>query len=282
MTDTLNINAYAKINLTLDVIRKLESGYHEIESVKQQLRLNDKITLRTLNERRIIINFKEIPKEQNIVYKAATLLEKRFKPEKGVEITIKKNIPIGGGLAGGSADAAATLKGLNKLWNLGLKRKELIEIGKELGMDVPFCIFGKTALATGQGNILRRLRPIMEFSVVIINPGFRISTKQAYEKLDTEKTGKRHGTEEMVNAIEHQEKGQIIRNLHNDFEFSVIKEYPIISEIKKDIIKNGALNALMSGSGPTVFALFEDKEKAKKAYENLKDKYEFVCLTKTR
>ncbi len=282
MTDTLNINAYAKINLTLDIIKKLESGYHEIESIKQQLKLHDNITLSTLNEKNIIINCKEVKKEKNLAYKAALLLQKKFNPEKGAEITIKKNIPISSGLAGGSTDAAATLKGLNKLWNLGLKRKELMEIGKEIGMDVPFCILGKTALATGKGIILRRLRPIMEFNVLLINPGFKVSTKQAYEKLDLENTGKRHSTEEMEKAIECQKKEDIITNLHNDFEFNTIKEHPIITEIKKEIIRNGAANALMSGSGPTIFGIFEDEEKAKKAYEVLKDKYKFVCLTKTR
>ncbi len=282
MTDTLNINAYAKINLTLDITKKLDSGYHEVESIKQQLRLHDELTLRTLNEKTIIINCKGVPKEKNIAYKAAVLLQKKFKPEKGVEINIEKNIPIGSGLAGGSADAAATLKGLNKLWNLGLKREELIEIGKELGMDVPFCIFGKTALATGRGDILRRLRAIRDFSIVLINPGFRISTKKAYEKLDLKKIGKRQSTQELVNAIEHQKTELITVSLHNDFESNAVKEHPVIIEMKNKLTENGALNALMSGSGPTVFGLFENKEKAKKAYENLKDKYKFVCLTKTR
>ena len=282
MADTIEINAYAKINLTLDVMKRLESGYHEIESVKQQITLHDDLMLGTLNEKTIIVNCKEVPKEKNLAYKAALLLQKKFRPEKGIEITIRKNIPIGSGLAGGSADAAATLKGLNKLWNLGLKRKELIEIGKEIGMDVPFCIFGKTAFATGTGAILRRLRPIMEFDIILINPGFRISTKQAYEKIDMEKAGKRQSTQEMVKAIESQNKEGVISSLHNDFEANAIKEHPVISEIKKELIKNGALNSLMSGSGPTVFGIFDDKEKAKKAYQSLKDKYAYVCLAKAR
>jgi len=282
MTDTININAYAKINLTLDIIKRLESGYHEIESVKQQLMLHDDITLRTLNEKSIMINCEGVPKEKNLAYKAALLLQKKFNPEKGAEITIKKEIPIGAGLGGGSADAAATFKGLNKLWNLQLKREQLMKIGEEIGMDVPFCVLGKTALATGTGTILRKLRPIMEFYAVLVNPGFRISTKEAYEKLDIEKTGKRHSTDFMVKAIEYQREDQITSNLHNDFESSIIKEHPIISGIKSELIKNGALNSLMSGSGPTVFGLFENKEKAKAAYSALSGKYSFVCLTKTR
>lgn len=256
------IKSYAKINLTLKIGKKLPSGYHEIKSVMQQINLFDILKFKKLEENKIVIkcNLKELENEENIVYKAALLLKNKFKIMEGIEIDIKKNIPVGSGLAGGSGDAAATLKVMNKLFNLNLDENELIKIGMKLGSDVPFQIIGGTALVEGVGEKIKEIEPPKEENILIIKPGIQISTKWAYEELDKKSTK---------------------TNPENDFEPLISKKYPIINKIKEQLKNNGAVKALMSGSGPAVFGLFKDKTTAEKAYNKLKDKYPFVYLTTT-
>lgn len=282
--------AYAKINLSLDIIKRLSSGYHKIESVIQELELHDIIKLKKIDKGiKLRTNANICPDKKNLAYKAAELLIKNFKINKGVEITIEKNIPIAAGLGGGSSDAAATLKGMNKLFNLNLSEKELIKISENIGMDVPFFILGSTVRVTGRGENVKRIETLPNnIYFVLVKPNFNISTKHAYKNLDYEQAGKKLKTAEMLNAIKEKNIKKIVENMHNDFEYTVCKEYPIINEIKQKIIKNGALNALMSGSGPTVFGITQEEAVAKNIGDSLKkDPYfkknlDFVCVTQTR
>jgi len=281
--------AYSKINLSLDIIKRLASGYHKIESVIQELELHDIIKLKKIEKGiKLKCNINICPDNENLAYKAAELLIKNFKINSGVEITIEKNIPVAAGLGGGSADAAATLKGMNKLFNLNLSEEGLIEISKSIGMDVPFFILGSTVHATGRGENVKRIETLANnIYFVLAKPNFNISTKNAYENLDYEKTGKQLKTAEMLNAIREKDIKKIADNLHNDFEYSVCREYPIINEIKQKMIENKALNALMSGSGPTVFGITKEKAVAENILDSLKkDPYfkknlDFVRVTQT-
>ncbi len=282
--------AYAKVNLSLNIINRLPSGYHNIESVLQQIELHDSIALRVIKQGiKINCNKNICSDERNLAYKAAELMiqNKDYKINQGVEITIEKNIPVAAGLGGGSADAAATLKGMDKLFNLNLSEDELIKISKDIGVDVAFCLLGGTAYASGFGTDLKKIEKIPKFYVVLAKPKFSISTKHAYETLDYEKTGKQLKTAEMLNAIREKDINKIAENLHNDFEYSVCKEHPIINEIKQKIIENKALNALMSGSGPTVFGITKEKAVAENIRDSLKkDPYfrknlDFVYITHT-
>ncbi|MBU4493106.1 MAG: 4-(cytidine 5'-diphospho)-2-C-methyl-D-erythritol kinase [Nanoarchaeota archaeon] len=281
--------AYSKINLSLDIIKRLASGYHKIESVIQELELHDIIKLKKIEKGiKLKCNINICPDNENLAYKAANILIENYGIKEGVEITIEKRIPVAAGLGGGSSDAAATLKGMNKLFNLNLSEKELIEISNNIGMDVAFCLFGGTAYATGMGNELQKIEKIPEFYVVLAKPNFNISTEDAYNNIDYEKTGKQLKTAEMLNAIKEEDINKIAESMHNDFEYIVCKEHPIINEIKQKMIQNGALNALMSGSGPTVFGITKGKTIAEKIYNSLildhyfKENLDFVCVTQTR
>ena len=280
----LEFKSYAKINLALEIGKKRSAGYHEIRSIMQQINLFDKLTFKKLEEDRIIIkcNLKELENDGNICYKAALLLKNEFNIKEGIEIDIEKNIPIGSGLAGGSGNAAATLKALNEMFELNLSEDKLIEIGIQLGSDVPFQIIGGTALVEGIGEELTKLNPLENIDVLLINPNINISTKWAYEEFD--KVNNQKGSnnfDKMLKGIGEGNLNGISENLYNDFEEVIFNSYPEIRKIKEDLIKNNALNALMSGSGSSVFGLFENKGEAEKTHLNLKDKYPFVCLTNT-
>ncbi len=282
--------AYAKINLSLDIIKRISSGYHKIEFVIQELELHDIIKIKKIEKGiKLNCNTNICPANENLAYKAAELLIKKFKINNGVEITIEKNIPIASGLGGGSSDAAATLKGMNKLFNLNLSEEELIEISGDIGMDVPFFILGSTVHVTGRGENVKRIETMPNnIYFVLAKPKFSISTEYAYNNIDYEKTGKQLKTAEMINTIMEKDIKKIAENMHNDFEYSTFREYPIINEIKQKMIENKALNALMSGSGPTVFGITKEKAVAENICNSLKeDPYfkkniEFVCVTQTR
>ena len=283
MSTTINLNAYAKINLTLDVLKRLESGYHEIETVYHQIGLHDTIILKELEEKHVIIRTNaDIPKESNLAYKSAMLLKKRFKVQKGVEITIKKQIPIASGLSGGSTDAASVLIGLNKLWNLQLKSDALIEMAQQIGMDVPFSLLGGTALGTGRGETLQKIKTELKIPLLIIIPGFWISTAEAYKSLKEEELGKSRRAGKMAEAIGKEDLKKVAGCIGNDFEPWATRKYPEIRKIKQNLLEAGALNAALSGSGPTVFGIFENSETAMKAHKLLKGKYPFVQVTRSR
>lgn len=278
------IDAHGKINLALDVLYPRDDGYHEINTIMQQIDLKDTITLRNIEGDRAIIecNSKEVPlDESNLAYKAWEKIVEKTNFLRGVHITIDKNIPVAAGLAGGSTNAAAVLKGLNLLWNLNLSQEELMEIGVEIGADVPFCILGGTAHARGIGEKLKKIRSFSNKLILLANIGKPVSSAYVYNKLDLENRSKRIDVDKIVKYIEEDDVKKVAENMENIMEQVVIKEYPIIAQIKEDMVRYGALGSIMSGSGPTVFGIFDDEEKLLRCKEFLEKKVEKVLVTKT-
>ena len=250
----MRLRALAKINLGLDVLRKREDGYHEVRMVMQTIRMYDQLDITRNIQPGIHIktNLPYLPvNENNLVFKAAKLLMDEFQIQEGLSIQLKKVIPVSAGMAGGSSDAAAALVGVNKIFALGLSRKELMERGRQIGADVPYCVMRGTALAEGIGEILTPLPPVPQGYVLVGKPGVNVSTKFVYGRLDAANLKEHPDIDGMVAAL-----GQ--------------KDLRQVDEIKKSMVRWGALNALMSGSGPTVFGLFDDREKAEYASEKLK------------
>jgi len=278
------IDAHGKINLALDVLYPRDDGYHEINTIMQQIDLKDTITLRNIEGDRAIIecNSEEIPlDESNLAYKAWEKIVEKTNFLRGVHITIDKNIPVAAGLAGGSTNAAAVLKGLNLLWNLNLSQERLMEIGAEIGADVPFCILGGTAHARGIGEKLKKIRSFSNKLILLANIGKPVSSAYVYNKLDLENRSKRIDVDKIVKYIEEDDVKKVAENMENIMEQVVIKEYPIIAQIKEDMVRYGALGSIMSGSGPTVFGIFDDEEKLLRCKEFLEKKVEKVLVTKT-
>jgi len=266
--DHVNVYANAKINLALDVIGKREDGYHELCTVMQTVALKDKLTIRKLytSQIRLNSNVKWLPNdERNLAYGAAKILLDRFDVDFGVLIEIEKKIPICAGLGGGSADAAATLLGVRKLFNLPIDMGELMEIGLNLGADVPFCIMKGTALAEGIGEELTPLASCPDIQIVIAKPPVSVSTKEVFRQFKQENVGRRPDIAQMIQDIENGDIKSIAAGLVNVLESVTAKEFVVIERIKRLMVLNGALGAVMSGSGPTVFGMFEDKRAANKA-----------------
>ena len=271
--NSINIKAYAKINLALDVIGKRDDGYHELNMIMQSIRLHDKIYIRKNNNREIKLksNLPYIPvNHKNIVYKAVDLFRKTYNIKQGVFVNIYKQIPVSAGLAGGSTDAAATIKGLNKLFNTGLSLEEMMELGGKLGADVPFCMMMGTVLSQGIGDILTPLDKMPDCYILLIKPPFSVSTKKVYENFKLDHTISHPDISASIKAIKNNDLPELSSHMANVLESVTIKKYPSINQIKKLMLDNGAFVALMSGSGPTVFGLFEDKGVAKKAYDSIK------------
>ena len=281
----MSISSYAKINLLLRIGKKLSSGYHNIQSVMQRIELKDAITVERLQEDKIIIECtnKELENENNLAYKSAVLLKNKFKLKQGVKIFIEKNVPIEAGLGGGSSNAATTLLSLNKLWGLRLKEKQLQELAGEIGSDVQFFIGENAALVEGIGNKVKRIKKSFSINIVLVNPGFRVSTKWAYSAFDKQKPKIKFkaSIDDLIKAIEKKDIKEIANNLHNDFEPIISKRYKILSEIKTNLLREDALNATISGSGPTVFGIFNSIYEAREAFFKIQYDYPFVFLTKT-
>ena len=281
----MGIPSYAKINLFLKIGRKMGSGYHQIQSVMQKIELSDSISIEPINEDKIIVEStnKELENESNLVYKVAMLLKKKYKVRHGVKIFIEKNIPLEAGLGGGSSNASTVLLNLNKLWGLKLKEKQLIDLAAQIGSDVPFFIDENAALVEGIGDKIKRIKKSFSINIVLINPGFRISTKWAYAAFDRQKPKIKAKADinALVKAIEKKDIKEIANNLHNDFEPVVTKKYKVISEIKNNLLRNDALNASVSGSGPTVFGVYNSIYEAREAFFKIQYDYPFVFLTKT-
>lgn len=281
----IKLDAYAKINLSLDVLGKRENGYHELSMIMQQIDLKDIISITEISEQnKIIINSNNprVPLDStNIVYKAWEILSNRYDINKGVCIDIQKNIPLAGGLAGGSTDAAAVLKGLNEIWNLRLADKELMNISLEIGSDIPFCIMGGTALAEGIGEKLTPLKSFAGKYILIANPGVEVSTAYVYKNLDLKSIKERPNIKNIIEYIEKDNIQSLAKEMKNVLETVSIDKYPIINEIKSDMIDKGAIGSLMSGSGATVFGIFDDKDKLNYCKKNLEEKIETVIATKT-
>lgn len=275
--------APAKINLSLDVLHKREDGYHEMKMVMTSVDLADRIVLKTIEEDRIVIHSTNgfLPLDQrNHAYKAAKLLKDTYHIEKGVDITIEKNIPIAAGLAGGSSDAAATLRGLNRLWNLKLTKEELATLGEEIGSDVPYCIYGGTAYATGRGEKIQQIKDIPQCWVVLVKPKKGISTWTVFENLSFEQLVHPE-IPQMLTAIEADDYSQMVNSTGNALETVSAVKQPDIKRIKKKMIQFGADAALMSGSGPTIYALCKKYSKAQRVYNGLKGFCNEVYLVRT-
>ncbi len=263
----LRLKAYGKINLGLDVVRRREDGYHEVKMIMQTVKIYDKLLFKILEEDKIIIktNLDFLPtNENNLIYKAIKLIKDEYNIHKGVEVDLHKCIPVAAGMAGGSTDCAAALVGMNKLFNLGISKGKLMEYGVTLGADVPYCILRGTALSEGIGEILTPLPPIPNCYIVIAKPHINVSTKFVYENLVLDENIVHPDIDGMVEAIKNEDLIGITDRMANVLETVTTKEYPVIEDIKKLMKDNEAINSLMSGSGPTVFGIFTDSEKAKK------------------
>lgn len=260
----LSIKAYAKINLYLDVISRYPDGYHQIESVMQSISLHDLIEISQSQDLSISCTKEELSNKENLAYRAAEMLRATISKKAGAHIHIKKNIPVAAGLAGGSADAAATLVGLNILWQLDLNSDQLQEIGARLGADIPFCLAGGTMLAEGRGEKLSKLKAMPEAWIVLITPPLHISTAEVYRMLDERELAPLYLAREFYDALLSGNVSHIAVMLKNLLEEVVLPIHPEIDGIKKLAVDSGALGALMSGSGPSVFALCKDEESAKR------------------
>ncbi len=270
--EQIKLKALAKINLGLDVVRKREDGYHEVRMIMQTINVYDKIAIMKIDEPEIRVktNLYYLPNnENNLVYKAAKLLMDEFNIQQGISIDLEKYIPVAAGMAGGSSDAAAVLIGVNKMFRLGLTRKQLMERGVTIGADVPYCIMRGTALAEGIGEVLTHLNPMPKCYVLIAKPGISVSTKFVYGNLRADEITSHPDIDGMIEALNKGDIKGITDKMANVLEDVTIKEYPVIEEIKNIMKDNGALNAMMSGSGPTVFGIYTDQEKAKLAYEEI-------------
>jgi len=281
----LTINAHAKINLTLEVVRRLATGYHELRTVYQQVELCDDLLLADSpgDATRLTCDDQQLDAgPANLVWRAADLLRCRFQPRRGVHIHLRKRIPVGGGLAGGSTDAAATLRGLNRLWRLGLSQDDLLRLGAELGMDVPFCVLGGTALGSGRGEIVHALPPLPPLAVVIAHPGCASSTAEAYANLCPEHMGGGAKTEDMLAAISRGDTRAVAAGLYNVFEHDLIGRLPAIGRIKHLMLDNGAWNAALTGSGACVFALAGSLAEAETIACAVRREFSHVFVTRTR
>ena len=266
--NSIKLKSRAKINLSIDVLGKRQDGYHLVEMIMQTIDLYDLIEINEKDNDQITIKSTsdEIPLDcNNLVYKAANLIKKTFNINKGVEIHIKKNIPVAAGMAGGSSNAAAVLVGLNKLWNLDLSNQELEEIGLKLGADVPFCINGGAVLASGIGEELTPIKGLTkDVCILVCKPDLFVSTKEVYECIDSKDIDKRPNNKFLIECLKNEDTRQLAENMFNVLEGVTVDKHPVIQQIKDIMTNNRALGAMMSGSGPTVFGLYENKEDAVK------------------
>lgn len=268
--DKINLKALAKINLGLDVLRKREDGYHEVKMIMQTICLYDELEICKSRRSGIQVetNLYYLPtNENNLVYRAAKLLMDEFEMEQGVQIRLNKKIPVAAGMAGGSSDAAAVLWGMNQMYRLGLSKKDLMERGVKLGADVPYCILRGTALAEGIGEKLSVLPPMPKCYLLIAKPNINVSTKFVYENLHANelKAEQHPDIDAMIRLMEQKDLAGLASSMGNVLETVTIPAHPVIDKIKKCMLDAGALGAMMSGSGPTVFGIFESKNTAKQA-----------------
>ena len=272
----ISLKALAKINLGLDVVRRREDGYHEVRMIMQTIQLYDRLDIKRTQEPGIQIqtNLSFLPvNENNLIYKAAKLLMDEFSITDGVSVKLDKRIPVAAGMAGGSTDAAAMLIGVNRLFSLGLTKRQLMERGVQIGADVPYCIMRGTALAEGIGEALSPLTPMVKCPVLIAKPSISVSTKFVYQNLKLDDTTIHPDIDRLIDDIKAKNLHDIAAHMGNVLETVTIPNYPVIDEIKKHMLSNGALGAMMSGSGPTVFGLFDNEDTAKKAYKAMRSSH---------
>ena len=272
--EKMELRALGKINLGLDVLGRRENGYHDVRMVMQTVYLYDLITLKKKEEPGIELttNLSFLPvNENNLAYRAAKLLMDDFGLPGGLLIRLEKHIPVAAGMAGGSSNAAAVLYGMNRLFSLGLTEKELMERGVTLGADVPYCILRGTVLAEGIGEILTPLPPMPRCQILLAKPPVNVSTRMVYEKLDACQIVNHPDIDGLIRGLQDQDLGKVASSMGNVLEEVTIGEYPVIDEIKRIMRESGALNAMMSGSGPTVFGIYADRAKARAAAARIRE-----------
>lgn len=273
--DKLELKALGKINLGLDILGTRPNGYHDVRMVMQTVNLFDEVTLEKKEEEGIEIetNLSFLPVDgSNIAYKAAKLLMDEFDIKGGIKITLEKHIPVAAGMAGGSSNAAAVLYGMNQMYELGLSQEALKERGVKLGADVPYCIMRGTVLAEGIGEILTPLPPLPKCYVLIAKPPLSASTKEIYEKYDSKTDIVHPDIDAIIDGLQKDDIKKVAENMGNVLEEVMIPEFPVLDEIKKEMMGNGALGSMMSGSGPTVFGIFDDRKLAKAAAAKIQEK----------
>ena len=271
--DNISLKALAKINLGLDVVRRRVDGYHEVRMIMQTINLFDRLEIKKIKESAIKIhtNLFFLPvNENNLVYKAAKLLIDEFGIQEGVSVGLTKKIPVAAGMAGGSTDAAAMLFGMNRLFGLGLSKKQLMERGVKIGADVPYCIMRGTALAEGIGDKLSPLPEMVKCPVLIAKPQISVSTKFVYQNLKLDDKTVHPDIDRLIEDIRNKDLKAVSDHMGNVLESVTIPNYPVISQIKEQMMDSGAVGSMMSGSGPTVFGLFDDSRTAQLAFGKIK------------
>ncbi len=281
---SVTVDAYAKINMGLDVLGRFPNGYHNLAMVMQTISLKDVITLEKREDGEIHLSMTDpsLPTDaSNLAYKAAAKMMEAYPSIKGVNIHVEKTIPKAAGLAGGSADAAGVINGIDKLYNLNLSLEDKCAVGVKIGADVPFCILGHTALAEGIGEILTPLKPLPKHKVLVAKPDVDVSTKEVFEAIDSKDSYEHPQIKAMAEAVEGGDFGKVLELMGNVLELVTEPKVKEITLIKEVMMGSGALNAMMSGSGPTVFGIYDDENKARKAKEEIEAKgyapAAFVC-----
>ncbi|MBS6501932.1 MAG: 4-(cytidine 5'-diphospho)-2-C-methyl-D-erythritol kinase [Clostridium sp.] len=279
----MRMKAYAKVNISLDIVGKREDGYHLLEMIMQSIDLYDEIVIeKQKKEITIKCNKPYVPTdERNLAYKAAQLFIEKYDIDSGVNINIKKNIPVCAGLAGGSTDAATVLKIMNSLFNINASDEELMILGLKLGADVPYCIKGGTALCKGIGEEVTALKGFKDKVIVLVKPPFGVSTNSVYQEFNIEKARNHPNTNLIIDAINNDNLKMVCDNMKNLLENVTLRKHKILINIKEEMRHNGAMGTMMSGSGPTVFAFFDDMLKAQRCFEKMKEKYSDVFITRT-
>lgn len=275
--ESIRLKARAKINLGLDVIGRRENGYHDVRMVMQTVGLYDRIIMTRIPEEEIRIktNIGFLPvNENNLVYKAIMLMKNKYKLDGGIEVDLNKFIPVAAGMAGGSSDAECALFGMNRLFELNVPMRELMKLGVEIGADVPYCLMRGTALAEGIGEKLTRLPDMPFCHILIAKPPVNVSTKLVYEKLDNTDVKLHPDIDGIIEAIKLKDVALVASRMGNVLESVTVPLYPVIDSIKKDMIEHGAMNAMMSGSGPTVFGIFPDEQSMTACQQFLRQKGE--------
>ncbi len=279
----IKLNANAKINLSIDIISKRSDNYHNVEMIMQEIDLHDIITIKknNINKIRIESNNKDLPLDHhNIVYKISEYIINTYHLKNGVDIFIEKNIPMAAGLAGGSTDAAATIKGMNKIFSLNLTMDDMRDIAVKFGADISFCLVGGASLATGIGEKLKAIKSFHSY-VLLVKPNVSVSTKEVYERFNINEVKRHPNTEYLIDIIKNNKKDLLKYEMYNVLEEVTCKMHPEIKEIEEKMNHHGAIVSMMSGSGPTVFGLYDDYDCFLNAYHFLKKEYKEVYMVHT-
>ncbi len=281
--ESITVKSRAKINLSLDILGVLPNGYHEVEMIMQQIDLYDLVTVTRIDTGiEVSSNLYYLPTDSsNIAWKAAKLLMDRYDIQSGVKIHLEKKVPVAAGLAGGSANAAAVMRAMNELFNLGLGREEMMALGLTLGADVPFCFLEGAAVARGIGEELEPIKGLENIWVLLSKPNIGVSTREIYKAYDQHEVQRHPNTPLLIEATEKSDIACLTGEMYNVLEEVTRSLYPMVTEVKRRIHQSGAQAVMMSGSGPTVFGLFTHYDRAQKAEKQLKKWYQQTYLVKT-